>query len=139
MQERTRERTASGWASTNSNLANALGGLGGFEDGIKSLSEACDHYRLALEVYPRDVNPIGYADTQYNIALVLLEIARKTGKQQDFDATRAAIEASHSVYLEAGQTHTRVFDLELDVRRPARMDGQDQAEGTAEKALRSRL
>ena len=118
LQERTRERTASGWASTQNNLANALGGLGGFEDGIKSLREACDHYRLALEEYPRDVNPIGYADTQYNIALTLLEIARKTGKKQDFDATRAAIEASHSVYVEAGQTQYDQYfqNLELDVQ-----------------------
>ena len=83
-----------------------------------TLREARDHYLLALEVYPREVNPIGYADTQYNIALTLLEIARKTGQQQDFDATRAAIEASHSVYLEAGQTQYDQYfqNLELDVQ-----------------------
>ena len=88
--------------------------------GIKSLSQACDHYRLALEEYPRDVNPIGYADTQYNIALTLLEIARKTGKKQDFDATRAAIEASHSVYTEAGQTQYDAVFPEPRARRADR-------------------
>ena len=118
LEERTRERTPSGWASTQNNLANALGGLGGYEDGIKSLSEACDHYRLALEEYPRDVNPVGYADTQYNIALTLLAIAKKTGEKKDFDATRAAIEESHSVYIEAGQTQYESYfeDLRLGVQ-----------------------
>jgi tetratricopeptide (TPR) repeat protein len=118
LEERTRERTPSGWASTQNNLANALGGLGGFEDGIKSLSDACDHYRLALQEYPRDLNPIGYADTQYNIALTLLEIAKKTGEKKDFDATRAAIEESHSVYVEAGQTQYESYfeNLQLGVQ-----------------------
>mgnify|MGYP002382427764 FL=1 len=96
-------RSITGWAQTENNLANALSGLGGFEEGIDSLAKAVEHYKQALSAYPVETNPAGYAETQYNIAVTLLDIGMKTGRQEDFDAARAAAKASHDVYLAADQ------------------------------------
>jgi uncharacterized caspase-like protein len=111
LEERTRVRTAIGWAQTENNLANALAGLGEFEDGIDSLMQAVDHYRLALEAYPVDSNPGAYAQTQYNIAATMLDIGRRTHRQEDLDAARAAAKASQDVYHAAGQMqYDQYFD-----------------------------
>src|SRR5262245_18882503 len=73
--------------------------------------QAVEHYRLALEADPVDVNPSAYAETQYHIAVTMLDIAQKSGRQEDLDAARAAANASHEVYLAAGQhQYDRYFD-----------------------------
>ena len=51
-----------------------------------------------------DENPAAFAETQYNLAVALLNIAGKTGSQEALDATREAAKASHDVYEAAGQS-----------------------------------
>src|SRR5262249_8250014 len=100
----TREQTATDWARAENNLANALSSLGQYEQGIDSLSQSVDHYRLALDAYPVDEDPAALAATQYNLSLALLNMAGKTGSQEALDATREAAKASYDVYQAAGQS-----------------------------------
>src|SRR6516162_541829 len=74
--ERTRERVPLDWASTQTNLGNALRTLGEREDGTAHLEEAVAAHRAALEEITRDRVPLGWAETQINLGAALMALSQ---------------------------------------------------------------
>ena len=101
---RTRERDEPGWASTNNNLANVYFSLGTNGEGPEMLRKAALHYRLAISAYDPVANPIGHADAQYNLSLLLLELGRQTSDRAILAEALAALSACRTIYHAAGQT-----------------------------------
>ena len=79
LEERTRERVPLDWATTQTNLGNALWRLGELESGTARLEEAVAAYRAALEERTREATPHWHGIAQANLArcLAILEQRRK--------------------------------------------------------------
>jgi hypothetical protein len=67
LEERTRERAPLDWATTQSNLGDALRTLGERESGTARLEEAVGVDRAALEELTRERVPLDWAETQNNL------------------------------------------------------------------------
>jgi tetratricopeptide (TPR) repeat protein len=77
LKERTRERVPADWATTQSNLGNALSMLGERESGTARLEEAVTAYRAALEERSRDRVPLQWAMTHNNLGNALSMLGQR--------------------------------------------------------------
>jgi tetratricopeptide (TPR) repeat protein len=94
LKERTRGRVPLQWAATQSNLGNALGDLGGRENGTAKLEEAVVAYREALKEYTRERAAPEWATTQNNLGVELRRLGeRESGTAKLEEAVAAFREA----------------------------------------------
>ena len=86
----TRERLPLNWATTHTNLGNALSSLGARESGTARLEEAVAAYRAALLESTRDKVPLDWAATQNNLGSALTILgARESGTARLEEAVAA--------------------------------------------------
>jgi tetratricopeptide (TPR) repeat protein len=77
LQEFSREHSPYNWATTQTNLGNALQRLGERESGSERLEQAVTAYRLALEEFTEERTPYYHAKAQENLAKALALIAAR--------------------------------------------------------------
>ena len=87
LEERTRDRVPLQWATTQTNLGNALATLGARESGTARLEEAVAAFRAALEERTRDRVPLQWAMTQMNLG-GSSDLRRSTSIESEPAATR---------------------------------------------------
>ena len=75
--EQPRDRVPLIWASTQTNLGDALRALGERESGTAELEEAIALYREALTEQPRDRVPLDWASTQTNLGNALRTLGER--------------------------------------------------------------
>ena len=97
------------WATTQTNLGNALWRLGERESGTARLEEAVSAYRDALKKYTRERVPLQWAMTQNNLGTALSTLGERTGDRAKLAEARKAIEAAFDGFMQAGQEHRRGY------------------------------
>ena len=92
--ERTRERVPLDWATTQTNLGNALSRLGERESGTARLEEAVAAYREALTERTRERVPLDWAATQNNLGNALQSLGERESGTARLEEAVAAYRAA---------------------------------------------
>jgi tetratricopeptide (TPR) repeat protein len=100
LKERTRERVPLDWATTQTNLGNALRTLGERESGTARLEEAVIALREALKERTRERVPLDWAMTQANLGNALRALGER-------ESGTARLEEAVSALREALKGHIR--------------------------------
>ena len=90
------------WATTQTNLGNALQELGEQDSGTERLEEAVAAYRAALEERTRERVPLGWAATQNNLGNTLRTLGEREGDKARIEEAVAAYRGALEVF-EAAQ------------------------------------
>ena len=97
LQEFTRGGHPQEWQATESGLADALADLGNREAGTASLEASVEAYRAALEVRTIGTMPLPFAESEFNLGLVLQSLDAK-GDTKALGEARDAFLAALKVY-----------------------------------------
>jgi tetratricopeptide (TPR) repeat protein len=99
------------WATTQNNLGNALGYLGGRASGTAKLEEAVIAYQEALKERTRERVPLAWARTQHNLGTALSSLG---GGESGTERLEEAVAAYREALKEA--TRERVTKAYLVLR-----------------------
>ena len=105
LEERTRERVPPEWATTQSNLGNALRGLGERESDTARLKEAITAYREALKERTRERVPLDWAATQNNMGIALCSLGVLERNKTFLEEAVEAFEPALDVFEKAGASY----------------------------------
>jgi hypothetical protein len=111
--ERTRDRVPLGWATTQTDLGDALQTLGKRESGTARLEEAVAAYQAALMEWTRDRAPLQWALNTGNQGVALRTLAERRRDLAMAVQAQAQINAALEVFGDAHHASAAYYQAQL--------------------------